>query len=79
MLRRHRMESGNVQGYVVGSGYRRKQQRFLESPKIETKDIHPQLLGAGRAFSRGRPMEVPISGESRLVPDNASSQGSHIQ
>ena len=50
-----------------------------EESQIETKDVPLQLLGAGKVFSRGHPVEVPISGESRLVPDNASSQGSHIQ
>ena len=63
----------------MSTGYRKKQQRLLGESQIETKDVPPQLLGAGRAFSHGCPVEVPISGESRLVPDNASSQGSHIQ
>lgn len=73
------MESGNVQGCVSGFRVQEETAEVLGESQIETKDISPQLLGAGRAFSRGRPVEVPISGESRLVPDNASSQGSHIQ
>lgn len=73
------MESGNMQGCVSEYRVQEKQQRLLGESQIETKDVPPQLLGAGRAFSHGCPVEVPISGESRLVPDNASSQGSHIQ